>query len=242
MYENALKDLGLSEHEVRVYVALLELGTSKVEPVSKRVNLPRTTVYGILSSLLEKGLVSYVIKSGVKYYEATSPERLLLREKERVEELKKVIPELAALENTIGEKPSMEMYEGKEGIKTIYEDMLKTRQTIYGYGNTKLLFELLEFYIPNYISRRAKLGISFKVVTEKSKIATDMQKKDKKERRETRFIKEMENITSVTYLYGDKIAIMGLIKKQPIGIIIQNESFYNSQKLVFDILWKIAKK
>ncbi len=242
MYEEALKSLGLSENEIKTYVALLELGATKVEIISKRVNLPRTTVYGILNSLLEKGLVAYVIKSGVKHYEATPPKRLLIREKERLEELKKSIPELEILEKTIGERPFVEMYEGKEGIKTIYEDMLKTKKIIYGYGNTELLFELLEFYIPNYVKRRVKLGINFYVITEKSKTSVEMQKKDQKEKRETRFINEIKNTSNVTYLYGNKIAIMGLIKKQPMGVIIQNDSLCNSNKTVFGIMWKIAKK
>lgn len=242
MYEQALKDLGLTESEIKVYVALLEIGTTKVDILAKRVNLPRTTVYGLLNSLLEKGIVSYVIKSGVKNYEATSPQRLIIREKERTEELKKAVPELESLEKSVGEKPSIEMYEGKEGIKSVYEDMLKTKKEIYGYGNTKLLFELLEFYIPNYIKRRAKLGIKSFIITEKSKAAIDMQKNDKKEKRETRFINEIKDASNVIYLYGNKIAIMALIKQQPVGVIIQNDSFYNSQKIIFDILWKLAKK
>lgn len=241
MYKEALKNLGLSENEIAVYVSLLEIGISKVDSIAKRAAFPRTTTYCLLNLLLNKGLVSYVIKSGVKYYESTSPERLLIKEKERLEELKNAIPELSALVKSVGEKPTIEMYEGKEGLKSIYEDLLKTKDKIFGYGNTKLLFEMLEFYIPNYIKRRARLNIPFLVITEKSDSSIAMQKNDKKENRRTRFIDEMKNTSNVVYIYDNKIAIIGLIKKQPIGVIIQNEGFYNSQKIVFNILWKLAK-
>jgi len=242
MEHDTLKQLGLSENEIKVYIALLEIGTSKVEAISKRVPLPRTTIYGILKSLLEKGLCSYVIKASIKYYEAADPKRLLLIEQEKVQALQKVIPTLEKIKETVAEKPTVVMYEGKAGIKSIYEDMLKTKQTIYGYGNTKLLFELLQYYVPNYIKRRAKEGIKFCVVTEKSKISIEMQKNDIKEKRETKFLYQMKETTIATYIYGNKLAIATLIKKEPVGVIIENKEFSNSQKIIFDLMWKIAKK
>lgn len=240
--EETLRKLGLSNNEIKVFIALLELGTSKADKISKRSPLPRTTIYGLLKSLIERGLVSYVVKSGVKHYEATAPERLLSMEEEKVAQLKKIIPQLESLKQTIGERPNIEMYEGKEGVKSVYEDILRTKKTIYGYGNTKLLFELLQFYIPNYIQRRAKIGIKFQVITEKSKTSINMKKNDKKEKRETRFIDDLKKTTSVTYLYGDKTAILGLLKQQPVGVIIENKEFFNSQKIIFDLLWNLAKK
>lgn len=241
MYKE-LRGLGLSENEINVYVSLLELGTSKVDLIAKRSELPRTTVYGLLSLLSVKGLVSYVIKSGVKYYESTSPSRFLLSEEEKLKELKKIVPELLSLQKSVGEKPSVEMYEGKEGLKSVYEDMLKTGQSIYGYGTTSFLLGALEFYIPNYMKQRAKKGIFSFIITEDSKLAREMKERDKSEKRETRFLEGLEQTNTVTYIYGNNLAIIGLLKKYPIGIIIKNEDFSKSHKSVFDILWKIAKK
>ncbi|MCX8194061.1 MAG: hypothetical protein N3G19_01735 [Candidatus Pacearchaeota archaeon] len=238
----ALKQLGLRENEIKVYISLLELGVSKVDAISKRVPLPRTTIYGILKSLLEKGLVSYVIKSGIKYFEATDPKRLLLIEKEKIQVLQNLIPSLEKIKETVTIKPSIEIYEGIEGIKSIYEDMLKTKQTIYGYGNTYLLFELIQYYIPNYLIRRIKEKIKFYVITERSTLSIKLQKKDKKEFRETRFLDQLKEMTITTYLYGEKTAIIVLLKKEPLGIIIENKSITNSQKIIFDLLWGIAKK
>ena len=241
MYKESLKKIGLSENEIIVYVALLELGTSKVDLISKRTEMPRTTVYGLLNLLLNKGLVSYVIKSGIKYYESISPDRLLLVEKEKLKELEGIVPQLSLLQNTVGEKPSIEKYEGKEGLKSVYEDMLKTGSSIYGYGTTHLLLEILEFYIPNYMKQRAKKKIKSFIITEDSAQARKMKERDGQEKRETKFLFGLENTSTVTYIYGDKIAIVGLLKKNPIGIIIKNDEFSKSHKAIFEILWKIAK-
>ncbi|MBU1270375.1 MAG: helix-turn-helix domain-containing protein [Nanoarchaeota archaeon] len=80
-----LEDLGLSEAEAKVYLALLETGSTLAGPIIKKTGLHRGTTYQILQRLIEKGLVSYVIKAGKRYFEATDPNRFLaiLKEKER---------------------------------------------------------------------------------------------------------------------------------------------------------------
>jgi len=237
-----LKQLGLSENEIKVYVALLELGNSKVDAISKRVPLPRTTIYGILKSLLEKGLVSFVIKAGIKHYEATEPKRLFITEQEKLQALQKIIPNLEQIRQTVVKKPTIEMYEGGEGIKSVYEDILRAKQTVFSFGNTRLLFELLEYYIPNYIKKRIKEKIKFYAITEKSETSMELRKRDKKELRETRFSSQIETMASATYIYGNKVAILTLLKKEPVGVIIENEEISSSQKIIFDLLWKMAKK
>ena len=53
----------------------------------KRVNLHRSRVYEAINRLTEKGLVSYVIKNNIKFFEATDPERLLSYIEEQKEKL-----------------------------------------------------------------------------------------------------------------------------------------------------------
>lgn len=237
-----LRQLGWSQNEIKVYVGVLEIGSAKVDAISKRVPLPRTTIYGILKSLLEKGLVSYVIKSGVKYFIASDPRRLVSIQEEKTEILKKMLPQLEIIKQTVGEKPTIELYEGRSGIKTLFEDILKTKQTIKGYGNTQLMVELLEYYVPFYVKRRIEEKIFFQLITEPSQVGRNMQKEDKKTLRETRFIESLKEISDATYIYGNKIAIITLLKKEPLGILIENEQISNSQRTIFKILWDNAKK
>ena len=48
-------------------------------------------IYEIMDKLIQKGLVSYIIKSGVKYFESAQPNRLLdyISEKEKKLEIQK---------------------------------------------------------------------------------------------------------------------------------------------------------
>ena len=53
-----LQELGLSEKEARVYLALFELGPSVVSGLAKKAGINRSTTYVILETLAKRGLVS----------------------------------------------------------------------------------------------------------------------------------------------------------------------------------------
>ena len=72
-----LAQLGLNNTEVKVYFALLKLDKSTVGPIVKESMIPDSKIYYILETLKEKGLVSYIIKNKVKYFQASDPKNLL---------------------------------------------------------------------------------------------------------------------------------------------------------------------
>ena len=65
-----LEELGLTKNESKVYLALLELGSTAAGPLIKKIGMHRAAVYDIIDLLTGKGLVSYVIKANRKYFEA----------------------------------------------------------------------------------------------------------------------------------------------------------------------------
>jgi sugar-specific transcriptional regulator TrmB len=72
-----LKNVGLTEGEIQVYLALIQLGQSSTGKITHKAKIASSKVYEVLERLSEKGLVSYVIKNGVKNFDATPPERLI---------------------------------------------------------------------------------------------------------------------------------------------------------------------
>jgi sugar-specific transcriptional regulator TrmB len=92
--EQILKAIGLSDKEIKVFIASLQLGSSTVNEISKKSKIFRTYCYDLLEKLVEKGIVNYSIKSGVKYYESVDPSTLLKIEQDRLEQLKSIIPNL----------------------------------------------------------------------------------------------------------------------------------------------------
>lgn len=68
-----LHDLGLKPSEVRVYVALTELGESPASVIAKKSDMPRTTVLSILEKLVEEHYVSMHRYRGTTYFWVESP-------------------------------------------------------------------------------------------------------------------------------------------------------------------------
>jgi sugar-specific transcriptional regulator TrmB len=237
--EEELKEFGLTDKEIKVYLACLKLGTALVQDIAKKAGTYRTYTYEILKSLKEKGLVSYVIRSGKQYFEVAKPEKLLNILKEKEQKIQKLMPQLQGLYKSAIEKPKIEVYEGTAGIKTVIDDLIKTGKDILVYGSTKNQLSLLHFYFPNYIKRRVKARIKIKVLTEKSKETKELRKRNKKELREMRFFPKGIEFPTVTNIYGNKIAILSL-EKDLLGIIIEGENIAKTQRIIFNLLWKQA--
>ncbi|MBW3012929.1 helix-turn-helix domain-containing protein, partial [Candidatus Woesearchaeota archaeon] len=75
--ETLLEGLGLTKSEISVYLALLELGSSTTGKIVDKSGASSSKIYEILDKLIQKGLVSYVLKANIKYFEAAPPKRIL---------------------------------------------------------------------------------------------------------------------------------------------------------------------
>lgn len=125
MYENIFKELGFSEREIKVYLALLELGQTAVGAIAAKTRLQHSKVYQTLEKLIDRGLVSYVIKSKIKHFEAQDPKHILniLKEKER--KLLEILPELKLKKQLSSEPQLATVYEGYQSIKTMFDNILE---------------------------------------------------------------------------------------------------------------------
>ena len=125
LYE--LLKIGLTEGESKVYLALLELGSSTVGPIVKKANVAYSNVYGILDRLIKKGITSYIVKHKIKYFQAAGPKNLYdyINKKEQQiteqkEALKNMLPGLIQLQQNKPEQEA-EIFIGKKGLKSAYE-------------------------------------------------------------------------------------------------------------------------
>ena len=130
MFAKYLKEIGLSEKEAEVYLSLLEGDAYSILDLSKKTKINRTTIYPVIKSLSEKGLVSETTVNTKTYYQAESPDRLetfVERQKILLEEnskkIKDLIPQLKSVQREMGERPIVKYFEGKEGIISGTEDI-----------------------------------------------------------------------------------------------------------------------
>ncbi len=237
-----LKEIGLSESEIKVYLATLKTGAGTTSDVAENCGLPRTTTYSILKSLMIKGFVAYAIKSGVKYFSAVSPRNILEKVREKEKRLKNLIPELEELQKLSVKRAKIEFYEGKEGFKTVANNLIITPNSEILCYLPEAPLQFLPIFHLQFRRRRKEKRIRVKMISEKSKMIQQIRKNDKQELRKIRYLAEvMKDSKVATFIYGNKVAMITVSPEQQIGIIIEDKQISDNQRLIFENLWKIAK-
>ena len=249
MVEEALRRIGLTEGEIKIYLALLELGSCTTGKITKKSFISGSKVYEVLDRLIDKGLASFIEKNGVKHYEAADPHRIIdyLNEKEKgireeKESISKIIPQLVMKKKEAQESVA-KVYSGWEGMKTANEDIinsLKKGEEWLSIGLTEQP-KAWERYFNHKQKERSKKGIIHKALLNEKYI--DVFKIRKKlPHTSYRFLpKEWGGPTS-TEIYGDKISFFILLQESPMVVLIENKHIAESYKNYFYALWKNAKK
>lgn len=245
-----LKKFGLNEKEISVYLALIELGPSPVRLLSSKSGVNRGTTYDILKSLIAQGLVSYYNKQSHQYFSAEPPQKLLsaLEDKQHSlksleDEVKRGLPGLQLLFERQGGKPTVKLYEGGKGLKSILEDVLETMgreksRQYFVYSSASLRKDVYKAY-PAFSDLRKAKKISVKTIAlgeggqlvgldERKWLATSPRPSPQKGRE------------GATYeiIYAGKVAHISLDSTaSPVGVVIQNPEIYETQKVIFESLW-----
>ena len=162
MYEELLREIGLSMNESKVYEALIPLGEASVQEISLKAKVHRRNVYDSLAKLVDKGLVSEVFVKGEKHFKAMSPQRLMELLKEKEEHLNKVLPELKAKQQAFEEKEEAYFHRGTEGFKLYLQSILEQGETVYFIGAKAFWLDpRLQHYLRHFERERKRLGIKF---------------------------------------------------------------------------------
>ncbi len=240
-----LEKIGLLKNDRKVYLSLLELASATVSILVKKTGLHRSYIYDILDKLIDFGLVSFTIKNNKKFFNAENPEsitRFIETKKKQIEkdkeELDKILPRLTEKQRTTIERQEARIFTGKDGIKSVLEDILNQKKDFVAFGAEGKFKEIYKWYFSNWQKRRTKLKINYKVIYN-SKLKG---KRPTKEQRlvEARFLPKKYEFPATTIIYTDKVAIL-LWDTNPIGFVIESKEIVKSFISYFELLWVIAK-
>jgi len=247
MKDDVLRELGLTQNEASVYLTLLDLSKSPINAVAQKTGLHRRTIYDCLMRLEEKGLVSYVLEGKTRFFNAVSPQRFLdfLKEKEELikekeEKIRDILPQLLAIFEKGGEEVNITVHKGKNGLKTIFEDLLRTKKEWDSLISTGMALKVLPFYVNKFHKRRQKARIPYKVIFYGSRVA-ELRGEEHARMRYTQVkcFPESQFIPISTWIYGNKVALM--IWEAELGILIESKKVTDGFRKHFEVLWKYAR-
>lgn len=234
-----LEDIGLTTAEVKVYLALLELGSSTAGPVIERSGLQSSVVHLTLPKLAAKGFISVVKEGKRSHYSAADPRAISNFIDEKKAQFEQLLPALALKQQMAKQRPQVALYEGAKGIKELLYELLeaggKEHHTI---GSPIESVMLGDAWWEQYHRRRAAKGIFARLLFNESLRAWGAESRYPK--REIRYMREGVEPLTETIIRNDKIGII-IWTEKPIGFLIHNKTAAESYDRYFELLWKGAK-
>ncbi len=233
-----LEEIGLNKGEAKVYLALLELGESKVGSIINKSGLVSSVVHTDINKLVEKGLASYIKKGKIKFYKAVSPKQILNFVKEKEKKLLEIIPSLEEKQKKSENKEEAEIFEGIKGITSMLNLIIensKKREEFFFFATDmeEKQKEIQEFW-EKYDLKRKEKGLIVKGIAPKKLRHLFAKRKILKMR-----YTDSPLLSSIT-IFQDKIATISFGEK-PIGYLIKSKQISEMYKNYFMSLWKIAK-
>ena len=228
-----LSKIGLSQNEIKIYLTLLDNGSTTAGCIAKLAKIDRSSGYNSLNHLLDKGLVSYVLVGEVKEFQAVGPRRLLEYLKEQQDEVKSILPKLQQRHKSTKQEGQVRLFKGIKGVKSIFRDIARSSSPNYVFGSEG-----------QFSKRMPEFALQFDRLKKENNVKTKMlirdgrSEKDKKTS-QYRYVDVDESI-AVTNIYDDKIAII-IWTDEPEGVLIENAAAAKAYKSYFDLMWKAAK-
>ncbi|MEM2121968.1 MAG: helix-turn-helix domain-containing protein [Candidatus Woesearchaeota archaeon] len=241
-YGDVLEGLGFSKNEVKVYISLLEIGSGTAGMIADKSKIHRTNVYEALNRLIKKGVVSYIIKNDVKYFEANDPNSLMQLMREKEEKLNQIIPELSIKKRLSQKKDVAHLMEGIQGVKAVTEDILKCVENngfVLTFGCPKDISKRMKSFIDSYHRRRiAKKITQIHIYNENAK--ERIAYLNKLPYTKADYLPKEYNSPATTTIYDNKVSFW-IWDEVPLVILIESKKMADAYRKYFWLLWSLTK-
>ena len=232
-----LRKIGLDEKEIQIYLSLLRVGNTTASKISKETNIDRATCYRYLDSLINLGFVSYSIKNNVKYFHAAHPDKILKDLKEKEAEYRKILPNLVEIMALPKEETSIELYNGKEGIKTVLREILRSRKEHLVLGDEGHFLDLFPIFFEQFVNECNRNKIKEKILC--SVEVYSKLKKFEYKYSKTKSLPQESVFPTTSLIFGNKLVLFDW--KSINAIVIYSKNLADTYRNYFNVLWKVAR-
>lgn len=237
-----LEAFGLEKNEALIYLAGLELGTSTVLELSRRTQVPRTTLYPLLEKLRRLGAFKIGKQKKRTVYSAEPPDLLRQNMLERQSQLEKSLPMLEVLRETSRGGPGVTFFEGTDGFKKLWRHLYASGVEEYRLitTGTGLLDYVKEPYlVERVIEDRKKRGIKSLQLIPENRETKRIVERDKEEMRESRFLPSNVDLPCSVIIFADQVAFI-TTRRENTMIIVASGDVARTYKTMFDLVWNCS--
>lgn len=238
-----LTSLGLSDKEARVYLTLLNEGALAIDHIAAHSGMNRSTTYVQLTALTKNGLVSSYKKGKKVIFSAESPnniagllDRYALELEQKRSEVNLVLPELMKVFGNTGERPVVRIFEGKEGLKSMRNEILdqqpKNVYIIASVDDMHKVYTTKEMNDFTALREQKKIHSHVLFSSEKEIEITPYKHQSLK-----RVKKETLPFGSDVYIYNDTVSFAS-VGDRVIGMTVTNRGIAQTMHAMFNVLWQ----
>lgn len=238
-----LEDLGLTPNEIKIYLALLDLGSSSAGKIIEKSRLQNSVTHRALNSLIEKGLINFVLEGRRKIYQATNPENFFQFMEEKKVRFEQILPELKQKQKFAEKKEQAAIYKSIRGIKEIYNNLISTKAKEYNTfgGGKEVTYEVMgESWWKSLHTRRIANQLPARQIFDET-IREFGDELNKRSLSNVRFLSQKFAQLTETVIVGDKVGIV-VFAQHPYGFLVEDRIVAESYRKQFELMWKLAKK
>jgi sugar-specific transcriptional regulator TrmB len=244
----ALMSAGLTEKEAIAYLDLLTYGDSKTGKICERTMIPSSYIYGILNSLIGKGLVNFKLVNNIKVFRASDPEALayLFEEKEKHmererKELLKSISNIKAIPPALPSLTDFKYFEGIRGVKSLYSEIINSWKKGDEYFIASAPWEsfkkLEAFFVDVVHRKRVRDKVRLKIIINKNSERWGLKRK----RMPLTEVRYLDIDTKTEYGVLNDYFFLVTYAAKPYGLLIKDRNFADTYRVFFDQLWMQAR-
>lgn len=243
---DSLQELGLTDHEIVLYLLSLSLGPTTITVLAEYMTIPRPNVYKVIDGLEKIGLAKFSERK--KYTRSFMVEppsvvrELLKKKKEKLsvfdQKIVTSLPDLLALYKQ-GELPtSVRIFQGKQQFLQLFFQIIEEEKCESQFcGSAQDFIGFISWQEEReWISRRIQFGIKIRALLLPSQDADTLQSTDAKELRETRILCGAQPFATSFQLFANKIILWQ--PKAPLAVFIEDEYITQMFRSVFEVLWE----
>ena len=129
-YVGQLTNLGLTQGEAKVYLAMIQIGPSRVGKIVEISGVSQSKVYNVLDRLILKGLASYNLQDNIKHFQSLEPSRLHEYIQRKEDEIRRQKEGLAQIINNLSKnvyatkRSTSEIFAGERSLRSAYMTIL----------------------------------------------------------------------------------------------------------------------
>ncbi len=243
MITEILEDLGLTNSEIKIYIALIELNTATAGELIEKTQITTSTLHLSLNSLIEKGLINYIYDGKRRIYQATNPDNLIDYIEGKKQKLINILPEIKKKQNQKGKKIEVAtLYKGIKGIKEAYNILINEKgEEFNSFGDSLEVAEKMTYeWWANMHARRVEKELKCRQIFDERHKKDQINITLKRKLTKIRYLPKEFAQLQVTVMVGELVGI-SVFGENPYALLIRDKELADGYRIYFEQLWKIAK-